>query len=120
LDGSDPLRNYQTIRNELAQYSPKLAERPELLVATKMDITGAEEARQRLEVELNREVPGISAVTGRGIPQLLHRIAESLAEFREPPKAAEETVRAGGPAQEAPAAPDLPPSVPVTDPVTGV
>ena len=31
LDGSDPLRNYRTIRNELAQYSPALAERPELL-----------------------------------------------------------------------------------------
>jgi GTPase len=80
MDGSDPLHNYRTIRNELAQYSKTLAERPELLVVTKMDVTGAEEARCRIEQELNREVPGISAVTGQGIPQLLHRIVELLGE----------------------------------------
>ena len=42
IDGSDPVENYRTIRHELEQYSPALAERPELLVVTKMDLTGAE------------------------------------------------------------------------------
>jgi GTP-binding protein len=120
LDGSDPLQNYRTIRNELARYSPRLAERPELLVATKMDLTGAEEARQRLEAELSREVPGISAVTGRGIPQLLHRIAGSLAELRKPAEATEGAGSPGGPVPDAPAPADLRPPVAVTDPVTGV
>ena len=80
LDGSDPLENYRTIRKELAQYSPTLAERPELLVVTKMDVTAAESARRRIECELDREVPGISAVTGQGIPQLIHRIVAWLRE----------------------------------------
>jgi GTP-binding protein len=120
LDGSDPLENYRTIRNELARYSPKLAERPELLVATKMDLTGADEARQRLERELHREVPGISAVTGRGIPQLLHRIAASLAELKQPPGAFEDARPARDVAPDARVSPDLPTSVPVTDSVTGV
>ena len=84
MDGSDPLQNYRTIRNELAQYSKTLAERPELLVVTKIDVTGAEEARVRIERELDREVPGISAVTGQGIPQLLHRIVELLGEMQAP------------------------------------
>ena len=48
IDGSDPVDNYRTIRNELAQYSPALAERPELLVVTKMDVTGASEACERI------------------------------------------------------------------------
>jgi GTPase len=120
LDGSDPAQNYRTIRNELAQYSPRLAERPELLVATKMDVTGAEEARQRLEAELNREVPGISAVTGRGIPQLLHRIVESLVELRKPAEASAEAEPAASAAPGIPATPEVTPPVPVTDPVTGV
>ncbi len=120
LDGSDPLENYRTIRNELARYSPRLAERPELLVATKMDVTGAEESRRRLEAELNREVPGISAVTGRGIPQLLHRISGSLAELRKPAEVAEGSGPSGSPVRDAPAAPDLPSPVPATDHVTGV
>ncbi len=95
LDDSDPLQNYRTIRNELAQYSPALAERPELLVLTKMDVTGAEPARRRIERELDREVLGISAVTGQGIPQLIHRI---VAWLRERP----------GWGGEVPAAPPLP------------
>ena len=118
LDGSDPVQNYRTIRNELARYSPRLAERPELLVATKMDVTGAEEARRRLEAELGREVPGISAVTGRGIPQLLHRIVESLVELRKPAEKAEETGSAAGLVPDAHPTPGVSPPAPVTDPVT--
>jgi GTP-binding protein len=85
LDGSDPAHNYLLIRNELAQYSPALAERPELLVVTKMDVTGAPEARARMASELNREIVAISAVTGQGIPQLLHRIVELLRVKRQSP-----------------------------------
>jgi GTP-binding protein len=122
LDGSDPLQNYRTIRNELARYSPKLAERPELLVATKMDVTGAEEVRQRLESELNREVPGISAVTGRGIPQLLHRIAESLAVLKKPGDESPAARSLAKPVSEIPEGPgsDRPSTVSVADTVTGV
>jgi GTP-binding protein len=79
-DGSDPLENYRTIRNELALYSPALAERPELLVVTKLDLTGAAEARDRLAHALGRDVLSISAVTGQGIPQLVGRIGEMLEE----------------------------------------
>ena len=122
LDGSDPLQNYRTIRNELSQYSPRLAERPELLVATKMDVTGAEEARQRLEAELNREVPGISAVTGRGIPQLLHRIVESLRELRQPADGSSGSKPPALTVAQVPegSASDTSSAISVSDPVTGV
>jgi GTP-binding protein len=83
LDGSDPVENYATIRNELIQYSPALADRPELLVITKMDVTGAQEAHARITAELCRDALAISAVTGQGIPQLIHRVVALLAEQRE-------------------------------------
>ncbi len=67
-DGSDPLVNYRTIRQELERYSPELANRPEVLVVTKMDLTGAAEAKARLARELDRDLLSISAVTGQGIP----------------------------------------------------
>ena len=70
LDGSDPVENYRTIRNELTQYSPALAERPELLVVTKMDVTGASEvpradharAVSRRRGDLGRHGAGDSAI----------------------------------------------------------
>ncbi len=80
MDGSDPIANYRTIRHELKEYSSALAERPELLVVSKLDVTGATEARARISAELGREVLAISAVTGQGIPQLIERIITLLRE----------------------------------------
>jgi GTPase len=78
IDGSDPVASYRTIRQELEYYSPALANRPELLVITKLDVTGAAEAAERIARELCREALTISAVTGKGIPQLVHLIADTL------------------------------------------
>ncbi len=78
LDESDPVENYRTIRNELVQYSKALAERPELIVVTKMDVTDADTAHARIKRELGEDVLAISAVTGQGIPQLIQRIIEFL------------------------------------------
>jgi GTP-binding protein len=77
-DGSDPLHNYQMLRKELELYRKELAERPEIVVVSKMDLTGAEAVRQRLERELGREVLGISAVTGQGLADLVKRVVEQL------------------------------------------
>ena len=79
VDGSDPLENYRMIRRELAQYSSALAERPELVVVTKLDLTGSGAVRDRLAAELGRDVLAISAVTGQGIPALIHAIGDRLA-----------------------------------------
>ena len=84
VDGSDPVANYRTIRHELEHYSPALASRPEVLVVTKLDLTGADEARERIAAELCREVLPISAVTGKGIPALVHRIADLLDQLPAP------------------------------------
>ncbi len=90
VDGSDPVSNYRTIRHELAEYSRALAERPELVVVSKMDVTGAALAHERIAAELGRDVLAISAVTGRGIPQLIHAIVAMLDAARaSQPRAAE-------------------------------
>jgi GTPase len=79
IDGSDPLANYRTLRHELEQHSTALALRPELVVVTKMDLTDAEAARERLAQALGSDVLAISAVTGRGIPALIEQISARLA-----------------------------------------
>jgi GTP-binding protein len=78
LDGSEPLRNYHAIRQELIQYNPKLGERPEVVVVTKAELPGAEEVRQRLTEDGQREVLLISAVTGAGLNQLLAAVVAEL------------------------------------------
>jgi GTPase len=79
LDG-DPLEDYRAIRSELALYSEALANKREIIVANKMDLTDSDAGLQRLREALGEQVLAISAVTGRGLPELAERIFQVLAE----------------------------------------
>jgi GTP-binding protein len=80
VDGSDPLQNYQVIRNELSLYSPELGRRPEIVVVTKCELPGAEEVREHLAAATGGEVLAISAVAGEGLDKLKWQIAKMLDE----------------------------------------
>ncbi len=83
-DGSDPLTNYDTIRDELVQYDSRLGERPEIVAVTKAELPGVAEVREALAARIGtagtgKEVLLVSAVTGQGLNQLVRTIAASLA-----------------------------------------
>ena len=101
-DGSDPVVNYRTIRNELERYSPALAARPEVLVITKLDLTGSEAARERIAAELCRDLLPISAVTGKGLPTLIHRIGDLLDAIPDVPEVRTPFLRPAPPVESAP------------------
>lgn len=75
VDGSDPIENYRTIRRELERYSSSLAEKPELIVLSKMDLLGSEEDRRAaselIAGALGKPVLTISASSGAGLAALL-------------------------------------------------
>ena len=66
-----PTEAYRTIRRELEKYSPMLAERREILAGTKTDLTGSDEALRELRQFYGRRVYGVSAVTGRGLREVV-------------------------------------------------
>ncbi len=78
----DPARAYAIIRRELEAYSPALAARREIVVGTKLDLTGAEEALHRLRDALDVPVIGISAVTGRGLRELGEAMWQAVSQTR--------------------------------------
>ena len=80
----EPAENYRPIRSELEQYSQALADRPELVVANKMDLTGSEASLRGFEDAVAAEVIPISAVTGRGVNILAERIWQMLQEHQPP------------------------------------
>ncbi len=85
IDGHDPAEAYHAIRRELAAYSQTLAEKVEIVVANKMDLTDADEQLASLRDQLGVEVFGISAVTGKGLEPLCNRIWEILEQLRAQP-----------------------------------
>lgn len=78
VDQTDPVENWQSIRNELTQYNASLGERPEVLVVTKCELPDAQKVADQLAEASGKEVLQISAVTGAGLPVLLNRIADLL------------------------------------------
>jgi GTPase len=82
IDLQNPLAGYETINAELAGYSPQLAEKPQILVLNKMDLPGTDQTAKILQTMLkDREVLSISAVTRKGVKQLISKIIERLDQF---------------------------------------
>lgn len=77
-----PLEAYNIIRGELDKYSPALAARREVLVGTKMDLTGAELSLHTLRQALGRPIIGISGVTGANLRQLAEALWQAVEEVR--------------------------------------
>lgn len=69
-----PLEAYHTIRQELTKYSPELAAKEELVVASKIDVTGGLEAARDLSAAIGKTVIPISAVSGRGLEVLVQTL----------------------------------------------
>ncbi|MFQ5493869.1 MAG: Obg family GTPase CgtA, partial [Phycisphaerae bacterium] len=69
-----PREAYTTIRAELEQYGSDLAHKSEIVVATKSDLTGADEAIDTLSRELGKDVLAVSAVSGQGLSRLMEAV----------------------------------------------
>ncbi|MGE5279132.1 MAG: GTPase ObgE [Deltaproteobacteria bacterium] len=82
VDGRDPLEDYDVINKELASFSKYLAEKPQVLVANKMDLEGAAANYARFRRVVKRRIFEISALKGEGLEALLEEIAKRLAESR--------------------------------------
>lgn len=74
----DPVEDYRAILKELKAYSPQLAKRPMIVVATKMDEEGAEERLKEFKRHVRKKVVAISALLDEGIQKLLYLVADTL------------------------------------------
>ena len=81
-DGRDPVDDIQKINFELKKYSPELYDRPQIIVANKIDSILEEEEifirfKEYVEKE-NLDVVYVSAVTGEGLDDLVKIASEKL------------------------------------------
>lgn len=82
IDSENILDRYQKLQNELKAFSENLFDKPQILVATKMDDPQSAINLEKLKPainEMNASLFTISSVTGDGIEQLLWKIKECLA-----------------------------------------
>lgn len=88
MEGRDPYEDYQVINQELATHNLRLLERPQIIVANKMDMPESEENLVKFKEQLAKEqtdefadplpIFPISGVTRKGIDALLSATADLL------------------------------------------
>ena len=81
-EGRDPIEDFEAINNELREYSPELAERPQIVVANKTDIMpeGSELLSDFRDyvTELGYDFFEMSAATHSGTQELMKATGEKL------------------------------------------
>ncbi len=80
----DPVSDYETVNRELTAYSSALGNRPQIVVATKIDAVDEEQRlhslRQRA-LEDGKPFFAISSVTGEGVTNLIRQVTAKLGEI---------------------------------------
>ena len=77
--GRDPLEDYEIINNEMGTYRFNLLQRPQIVVANKMDEEGAEENLERFrQAHPDLEVFPTTALIAEGLQDVLYRAADLL------------------------------------------
>lgn len=83
-DATDPAANYQIVRKELELRSDELGRKPEIVALSKCELTGSDEVRQEMENSIGKKVFPFSAVTGRGLAELMVAIQRKLEDLANP------------------------------------
>ncbi len=83
VEGRDPITDIYAINKELESYNPELLKKPQVIAANKIDAIydEAESAIPRLKEEFEKkgiQVYPISAVSGKGLKELLYHVQELL------------------------------------------
>ncbi len=85
LSGRDPIEDYEIINREISAFNPELAERPQIVVATKIDAIDEPERLERLRqraAEDGKAFFEISAVANIGTRELVLKVAQTLDDIR--------------------------------------
>ena len=104
----DPVHDFQVISGELAAFSEKLAEKPVIVVATKLDATTDRARLEKLRAYCAGralEFHAISSASGEGIPQLVRAMADALDRLA-PAEPLQSTASTSASSFESPASPE--------------
>ncbi|NUL83000.1 MAG: GTPase ObgE [Armatimonadetes bacterium] len=87
LSGRDPLDDFKTIQQELAQFDPELLSRPMIVGLNKIDVAQELDKLSELEQTIQQqgfETVRLSALTGEGTEPLVARLAELVSNLPPP------------------------------------
>ena len=90
LEGREPYEDYVTINKELENFDKKLMDKPQIIVANKMDLESSKENLKEFKKKVKQDIYEISAINSEGLDELLIKIADTLENIEDEPLYEEE------------------------------
>ena len=84
-EGRNPYDDYVTINNELKSFSDKLLNKPQIIIANKMDIESAKDNLKAFKKKVKLPIYEISAISNQGIDDVLVALADLVEKTQSEP-----------------------------------
>lgn len=81
FEGRDPYEDYVTINNELKEFNEKILNKPQIIIANKMDMEASHENLEEFKKKLkdkNIKIFEVSAMTNTGLEDVVDYLADTL------------------------------------------
>lgn len=82
-EGRDPYEDYLTIRGELEKFSMKLIQKPEVIIANKMDLETSKKNLVEFRKKVDKPIFEISAIYNRGLDVVIAELEELVKNTKE-------------------------------------
>ena len=89
-EGRDPYEDYVIINKELENFNKKILEKPQIIIANKMDMESSKENLKKFEEKVKTKVYPISAMNNEGIKEVLVELSNMLDKIEKQPLYEEE------------------------------
>lgn len=92
FEGRDPFDDYVIINKELENFNKKIMDKPQIIIANKMDMDSSKENLENFKKKLGKDIPiyEVSAIKGEGFDQVLIVLADMLDKIEKEPLYEEE------------------------------
>ena len=85
FEGRNPYDDYVTINNELKLFNEKILNKPQIVIANKMDMENSLKNLEEFKKKVDVEVFPVSALSNEGLEVVMTKLADMLDEIEEEP-----------------------------------
>lgn len=85
IEGRDPYDDYMVINRELENFNKKILDKPQIIIANKMDMESAKKHLEKFKQKVDVPIYEISAIHNQGLDQVINILADMLDKIEKQP-----------------------------------
>ena len=89
-EGRNPYEDYLIINKELENFNPKILEKPQIIIANKMDMPDSMKNLEKFKKKVNLDIYPVKAITNEGLDDVIEALADKLDKIEKTPLYEEE------------------------------